>query len=237
MSSEHTQDEPRQRRSRRSPLILAAVAVAVLAAGGGGAYWAIDGVLAAVAARARSGRRAAAARPGQRARAAARQPAAPAERIAPGEPDPQRRGLPASGKLPDGPGEAAVYRPRGTVERGRGDPAGAGARGRRARRGSKAAPGRPGATKDGSGPCSDGQSEGAGHLDVRAVRQRRHGQLPQGQDVSDAQHGSGPGRHGGAAAPGERAGGEGGRGSGAQGAGPGRRQAGRRAGPGRRPGW
>ncbi|MGW2859304.1 hypothetical protein [Streptomyces sp. SDr-06] len=113
MSSEHTQDEPRQRRSRRSPLILAAAAVAVLAAGGGGAYWAStassgggdtapggDGAPPPLALDSAPG-------PG---------PSGGGNGIAPGEPDPNGVVYRASVKLPGGPGKAAVHQPRGTVD-------------------------------------------------------------------------------------------------------------------------
>ncbi|PZT74676.1 MULTISPECIES: hypothetical protein [unclassified Streptomyces] len=106
---------------RRSPLVAASVAAAVLLAGGGGAYW------AATAADGGDG--------GPRTTSAASDPAAPPplrldgvymplgepsgppRGIAPGEPDPSggRVVYRATGKLPDGPDEAAVRRAGGTV--------------------------------------------------------------------------------------------------------------------------
>ncbi|MFE4874140.1 hypothetical protein [Streptomyces sp. NPDC056682] len=112
MSSEHTQDEPRQRRSRRSPLILAGVAVAVLAAGGGGAYWASTassgGGSTSPGADGAPPPLALDSAPGGGGTGGPRG-------IAPGEPDPNGVVYKASGPLPSGPGKAAVYRPRGTV--------------------------------------------------------------------------------------------------------------------------
>ncbi|MEU1077692.1 MULTISPECIES: hypothetical protein [unclassified Streptomyces] len=111
MSSEHTQDESPQRRTRRSPFVLASVAAAVLVAGGGGVYWASTasgGSPAGGAADAKAG--------------AGRDDGPPPigldsgrEGIAPGEPDPNGVVYRAEGKLPEGPAEAAVYRPAGTV--------------------------------------------------------------------------------------------------------------------------
>ncbi|WP_323177882.1 hypothetical protein [Streptomyces sp. NBC_00083] len=118
MSSEHTQDEPRQRRSRRSPLVLAAAAVAVLAAGGGGAYWATtasssggggtagkDGAPPPLALDSAPGGGGAGSGGGGNG----------GNGIAPGEPDPNGVVYRASVKLPGGPGEASVYQPHGTV--------------------------------------------------------------------------------------------------------------------------
>ncbi|MFJ9346323.1 hypothetical protein [Streptomyces sp. NPDC101237] len=103
-------DEPGRPVRRRSPLIVASVAVAVLLAGGGGAY---------VAASGGSGG-------GTGAGAGASGGSAPpplaldghssaGNGIAPGEPDPYGTTYRADGKLPDGPGSAAVYRPAGEV--------------------------------------------------------------------------------------------------------------------------
>ena len=101
---------------RRSPLVAASVAAAVLLAGGGGAYW------AATAADGGDGSRSAAAdgdrTPPPLALDGTGAPNAPSrEGIAPGEPDPHggRLVYRASGKLPDGPDEAAVQRAEGPV--------------------------------------------------------------------------------------------------------------------------
>nr|WP_193587895.1 hypothetical protein [Streptomyces sp. MBT27] len=119
VSSEHTQDEPRQRRSRRSPLILAAATLAVLAVGGGGAYWATtassssdgkpgaDGAPPPLALDSTPG---APGTPGS-----PRGGSGGGNGIAPGEPDPNGVVYRASVKLPEGPGRAAVHQPRGTV--------------------------------------------------------------------------------------------------------------------------
>jgi hypothetical protein len=116
VSSEHTQDEPEQRRSRRSPLILAAAAVAVLAAGGGGAYWAStassgggstpggNGAPPPLALDSAPGGDAGGTGGGNGGNG-----------IAPGEPDPNGVVYRASVKLPGGPGKAPVFQPRGTV--------------------------------------------------------------------------------------------------------------------------
>ncbi|MFB7188582.1 hypothetical protein ACFCZT_25450 [Streptomyces sp. NPDC056230] len=109
---------------RRSPLAVASVAAAVLLAGGGGAYWAAT----AADGDGRSGGSAAA--DGGRTPPLLTLdehvggPAAPdgsspgaAPGIAPGEPDPHggRVVYRAAGKLPEGPGTAAVQRTEGTV--------------------------------------------------------------------------------------------------------------------------
>ncbi|MEU2025984.1 hypothetical protein ABZ565_28110 [Streptomyces sp. NPDC016469] len=101
---------------RRSPLVAASVAAAVLLAGGGGAYW------AATAADGGDDTRSTASGGGSTppplALDDAGTPTAPSrEGIAPGEPDPHggRLVYRASGKLPDGPGKAAVQRAGGTV--------------------------------------------------------------------------------------------------------------------------
>ncbi|MFE6662286.1 hypothetical protein ACFVFH_01790 [Streptomyces sp. NPDC057697] len=105
---------------RRSPLAVASVAAAVLLAGGGGAYWAAtaadgDGGSGSAA---DGGRRTPPplALDGQP--DAPSTPGAPARGIAPGEPDPNggRVVYRAAGKLPEGPGTAAVHRARGTVQ-------------------------------------------------------------------------------------------------------------------------
>ncbi|GAA0625632.1 hypothetical protein [Streptomyces crystallinus] len=108
MSSEHTQEESPQGRTRRSPFVLATVAAAVLVAGGGGAYWASTASGGSPAADGKAG--------------AGADPSPPPigldsgrEGIAPGEPDPNGVVYRAEGKLPDGPAKAAVYRPGGTV--------------------------------------------------------------------------------------------------------------------------
>ncbi|MET9362821.1 hypothetical protein ABZX93_18145 [Streptomyces sp. NPDC006632] len=120
MSSEHTQDEPRQRRSRRSPLVLAAAAVAVLAAGGGGAYWATtassggggtpgkDGAPPPLALDSAPGGGSGTGSDGGTG-------TGKGNGIAPGEPDPNGVVYRASVKLPGGPGKASVYQPHGTV--------------------------------------------------------------------------------------------------------------------------
>ncbi|MFF1926353.1 hypothetical protein ACFVW8_38035 [Streptomyces sp. NPDC058221] len=107
---------------RRSPLAVASVAAAVLLAGGGGAYW------AATAADSGSGKDSAGSSDrtppmlslDERTGGPATQspdPSAPPRGIAPGEPDPhgERLVYRAAGALPDGPSEAAVQRPSGTV--------------------------------------------------------------------------------------------------------------------------
>ncbi|MGW2119769.1 hypothetical protein [Streptomyces zhihengii] len=107
-STEKAHDGPR----RRSPLVVASVVAAVLVAGGGGAYFAAagsgggDGTAGG--------------------RSEAREDSGPAPLlaldtagggIAPGEPDPNGRGVVyrASGELPDGPGRAAVRTATGSV--------------------------------------------------------------------------------------------------------------------------
>ncbi|MFF3693631.1 hypothetical protein [Streptomyces sp. NPDC002221] len=120
MSSEHTQDEPRQRRSRRTPLILAAATLAVLAVGGGGAYWATTASSGGDNKPGADG-----APPPLALDSAPGAPGAPSggsggsgggNGIAPGEPDPNGVVYRASVKLPEGPGKAAVHQPRGTVD-------------------------------------------------------------------------------------------------------------------------
>ncbi|TXS50862.1 hypothetical protein [Streptomyces sp. t39] len=106
-STEKAHDGPR----RRSPLVVASVVAAVLVAGGGGAYFAAAGSGGDGAAGGRS---------------ETREDSGPAPLlaldtagggIAPGEPDPNGRGvvLRAAGELPDGPGRAAVHRATGSV--------------------------------------------------------------------------------------------------------------------------
>lgn len=107
-STEKAHDGPR----RRSPLVVASVVAAVLAAGGGGAYFAAagsgggDGTAGG--------------------RSETREETGPAPLlaldtagggVAPGEPDPNGRGVVyrASGELPDGPGRAAVRTATGSV--------------------------------------------------------------------------------------------------------------------------
>ncbi|MFJ5679451.1 hypothetical protein [Streptomyces sp. NPDC093097] len=102
-----TQDTPQSprpaRRGRRTPLVVASVAGAVLVAGGGAAYWASS-------ASGGSG------------------PAGPAKggppplvldsaSIAVGEPGPQHAAYRVTGKLPEGPRSAPVYRPAGEIGR------------------------------------------------------------------------------------------------------------------------
>ncbi|WP_406097706.1 hypothetical protein [Streptomyces sp. NBC_01013] len=106
---------------RRSPLAVASVAAAVLLAGGGGAYW------AATAADGGNGSAAQGSggtppplsldEPAGGPDTPSPRPSAPTQGIAPGEPDPHggRLVYRASGALPEGPDEAAVQRPEGTV--------------------------------------------------------------------------------------------------------------------------
>ena len=122
MSSEHTQDEPRQRRSRRSALVLAAAAVAVLAVGGGGAYWATTASSGGGSAPGKDGAPPPLALDNAPEGGAAGGDGGSGARgsgggngIAPGEPDPNGVVYRASVKLPGGPGEASVYQPRGAV--------------------------------------------------------------------------------------------------------------------------
>ncbi|QNP62921.1 hypothetical protein [Streptomyces genisteinicus] len=106
-STEKAHDAPR----RRSPLVVASVVAAVLVAGGGGAYFAAAGSGGDGSAGGRS---------------ETREDTGPAPLlalgtagggIAPGEPDPNGRGVvyEAAGELPDGPGRAAVHRATGSV--------------------------------------------------------------------------------------------------------------------------
>ncbi|MFJ8884412.1 hypothetical protein ACIRJR_13510 [Streptomyces sp. NPDC102402] len=113
MSSERPEKDVTDTRRRR-PIVVASVAAAVLLAGGGGAYWASN----------TSGETAGGLRPGTGSppplsldAPAGSGPTAPPEGIAPGEPDPHGGGTVyrASGKLPEGPDEAAVHRAKGTV--------------------------------------------------------------------------------------------------------------------------
>ncbi|MFG2720296.1 hypothetical protein ACGFW5_18670 [Streptomyces sp. NPDC048416] len=116
MSSEHTQDEPRQRRSRRSALVLAAAAVAVLAAGGGGAYWATTASSGGTAAApGKDGAPPPLALDSAPAASGGADGGGHGNGIAPGEPDPNGVVYRASVKLPGGPGKAAVHQPHGTV--------------------------------------------------------------------------------------------------------------------------
>ncbi|MGW2812034.1 hypothetical protein [Streptomyces sp. NPDC001415] len=113
MSSEHTQDEPEQRRSRRTPLILAAAAVAVLAVGGGGAYWASTTSSGGGSTPGENGAPpplALDSTPGGQGGSSGG-----GNGIAPGEPDPNGVVYKASVKLPGGPGKASVFQPRGMV--------------------------------------------------------------------------------------------------------------------------
>ncbi|MFG3283821.1 hypothetical protein [Streptomyces sp. NPDC048111] len=154
MSSEHTQDEPRQRRSRRSAVILAAAAVAVLAAGGGGAYWAstassgghgtpgADGAPPPLALDSAPGGGGTGGTDGATPRG---------NGIAPGEPDPNGVVYRATVKLPEGPGSASVHRPRGTVSEADVDRL-ARALGIEGTARLEGGSWRVGATKDGSGP-------------------------------------------------------------------------------------
>ncbi|WP_326765155.1 hypothetical protein OG978_11740 [Streptomyces sp. NBC_01591] len=105
---------------RRSPLAVASVAAAVLLAGGGGAYWAAtaaDGGGRSGGSADDGGQRTPPplALGGQAGTPTA--PEGPSRGIAPGEPDPNggRVVYRASGKLPEGPGTAAVQRAEGTV--------------------------------------------------------------------------------------------------------------------------
>ncbi|MGP9021226.1 hypothetical protein ACT1U9_22870 [Streptomyces sp. BR1] len=111
MSSEHTQEESRQRRTRRSPFVLASVAAAVLVAGGGGAYWASTASGGSTA----DGKAAGAGAGSNPPPLALDSGSGGGPGIAPGEPDPNGVVYRADGKLPDGPAKAAVYRASGTV--------------------------------------------------------------------------------------------------------------------------
>ncbi|KPC92824.1 membrane protein, partial [Streptomyces sp. NRRL F-6602] len=103
MSTERS-DQEQERPRRRSPMAVASVAAAVLIVGGGGAYL----VTAAASGDAKDG--------GQPAGADAGDAPPPLELdghtrgVAPGEPDPGGGVYQAKGKLPEGPGEAAVQR-------------------------------------------------------------------------------------------------------------------------------
>ncbi|OAH12397.1 hypothetical protein [Streptomyces jeddahensis] len=111
MSTERPDNDAAVPRRKRRPLAVASVAAAVLLAGGGGAYFAAttsggDG-------------RESGAPSGD---GSTPPPLAldgytesPGEGIAPGEPDPNGATYRATGKLPEGPDSAAVYRARGEV--------------------------------------------------------------------------------------------------------------------------
>ncbi|WP_406449313.1 hypothetical protein OG782_09660 [Streptomyces sp. NBC_00876] len=105
---------------RRSPLAVASVAAAVLLAGGGGAYWAVaadgDSSESAAGSGGHTPPLLALDETGGPATPEPR-PSAPAQGIAPGEPDPHggRIVYRASGALPDGPDRAAVQQANGTV--------------------------------------------------------------------------------------------------------------------------
>ncbi|MFE0512879.1 hypothetical protein [Streptomyces sp. NPDC058964] len=98
---------------RRSPVLVASVAAAVLLVGGGGAY------LAATAGGGSGGTRSSApggeGTPPPLALDGYAASSGGTNGIAPGEPNPYGVTYRASGKLPDGPGSAPVYRPAGEV--------------------------------------------------------------------------------------------------------------------------
>ncbi|WP_436736563.1 hypothetical protein [Streptomyces sp. BBFR102] len=102
MSTERS-DQEQERPRRRSPMAVASVAAAVLIVGGGGAY-----LVAGASGGATDG--------GQRTGAGAESTPPPLELdghtrgVAPGEPDPGGGVYQARGKLPEGPGAAAVHR-------------------------------------------------------------------------------------------------------------------------------
>ncbi|WP_406149784.1 hypothetical protein [Streptomyces sp. NBC_01012] len=110
MSTERPENDVTGPRRRRSPLAVASVAAAVLLTGGGAAYWASTaaGDSGTDADRAASGDSS----PPLLALDLADSPSTQPPGIAPGEPDPHGAGVVyrASGKLPEGPGSAAVHR-------------------------------------------------------------------------------------------------------------------------------
>jgi hypothetical protein len=116
-SGEHAAQEPRvadadpgeRSGRRRSPVAVASVAAAVLLVGGGGAYLATGGGAGAGPGPGASGGR------GTPPPLALDGGSAGADGIAPGEPDPSGARYVAPGELPDGPGSAPVYTPRGEV--------------------------------------------------------------------------------------------------------------------------
>ncbi|MFE5245624.1 MULTISPECIES: hypothetical protein [unclassified Streptomyces] len=116
MSTDRPENDVTGPRRRRTRIAVASVAAAVLLAGGGAAYWASTA----------SGEAAPGLLPDPGAgsppplsldAAADGGPSAPSQGIAPGEPDPHGGGVVylADGKLPEGPGTAAVHRAEGAV--------------------------------------------------------------------------------------------------------------------------
>ncbi|MCH0541637.1 hypothetical protein I3F58_19130 [Streptomyces sp. MUM 203J] len=106
---------------RRSPLAVSMIAAAVLLAGGGGTYLAVAaaggdrGEAAGGAGNAAvSDSRGAAPPPSATDGDGIREPGKPG--IAPGEPDPGGAAYQVRGTLPDGPGKAYTYRPKGSVD-------------------------------------------------------------------------------------------------------------------------
>ncbi|MEV1018725.1 hypothetical protein [Streptomyces sp. NPDC050264] len=109
-----TEEQTQDRHRRRRTLAVASVAAAVLLAGGGGAYLATN---ASGGGEDRSGGPGGDGAPPPLALDGYAQGGSPGTTngIAPGEPDPNGTRYRASGDLPDGPGEAPVYRAEGQV--------------------------------------------------------------------------------------------------------------------------
>ncbi|MFJ8823202.1 hypothetical protein ACIREE_15595 [Streptomyces sp. NPDC102467] len=109
-----TEEQTQDQRRRRRTLAVASVAAAVLLAGGGGAYLATN---ASGGGEDRAGGPSGDGTPPPLALDGYAQGGSPGTTngIAPGEPDPNGTRYRASGALPDGPGEAPVYRAEGEV--------------------------------------------------------------------------------------------------------------------------
>ncbi|MFI8994787.1 hypothetical protein [Streptomyces sp. NPDC053542] len=110
-SGNPTQNPTAQGRRGRRPLVVASMAAAVLLAGGGAAYWASG----ASGQDGEGGAGAAADPPPLALEGYGQSQSQPHNGIAPGEPNPQGAGYRAVGELPDGPGDAPVYRPQGPI--------------------------------------------------------------------------------------------------------------------------
>ncbi|MFI0709398.1 hypothetical protein ACH4SK_01850 [Streptomyces inhibens] len=109
MNTEDTNDTPSPKeRRRRTPMVVASMAAAVLLAGGGAAYWASS---------ASNGDGSGAGAPAKGDPPPLALDGYDGGSIAAGEPNPQGAKYRAVAKLPDGPGSAPVYRPKGEISR------------------------------------------------------------------------------------------------------------------------